>query len=186
MPHVWTLGARFVPLHRASAELRVEHFNYSFPINPNPLPGGERARKKPPRARLGLPGAVLPTQFSPSRRFGASRRGAGHRGRRGGGVADGERKLRELQAATKPPQEPHAAATRTPSRGSRGKKKSKATLPTQLCKTLGKTPHPPQKHSPQRQGWLSGRCSPFPSEGFRPVRLQEQRRAVCGVPRKLE
>lgn len=103
-----------------------------------------------------------------------------------GGVADGERKLRELQAATKPPQEPRAAATRTPSRGSRGKKKSKATLPTQLCKTLGKTPHPPQKHSPQRQGWLSGRCSLFPSEGFRPVQLQEQRRAVCGVPRKLE
>lgn len=81
------------------AELRVEHFNCSSPINPNPLPGGEQARKKTPKAGLGLPRAVLPTQFSPSRRFGEEL-GAG-----GGvwGVADGERKLRELQAATKPP-----------------------------------------------------------------------------------
>lgn len=185
MPHVWTLGARFVPLHRASAELRVEHFNYSFPINPNPLPGGERARKKPPRAGLGLPGACSPRSSRPQ---GVSVPPGEELGAGGGvgGVADGERKLQELQAATKPPQEPRAAATRTPSRGSRGKKKNKATLPTQLCKTLGKTPHPPQKHSPQRQGWLSGRCSLFPSEGFRPVRLQEQRRAVCGVPLNLE
>lgn len=42
------------------------------------------------------------------------------------------------------------------------------------------------KMQPSAAGLALREEQSFPSEGFGAVRLQEQRRAACGVPRKLE
>lgn len=131
----------------------------------------------------GFPRAVLPPRSYRPRGVlvpPAEELGAG--GGVGGGVTAGERKLRQLQAATKtPPQEPNQTPPQEPRLSREQEEQGNASHST-LQNVRQNAPSSP-KTQPSTAGQALGEEQSFPSEGFRPVRLQEQRRAARGAVR---